>query len=164
MAYRFGRNSILRMQGVDEILTRTAIVALSFSDVDMSIPWRGGVRTAEEQKELFDDGASRCDGYVKKSYHQSGRALDIVPYKDGKIDYKATAEFERFAKIMFAAFAFLQAIDAIPDDVYLHWGGFWSAKDDNNDGYLHTLDDEFGWDCPHWELRPVPQRNVFKFK
>ena len=164
MAYAFGKKSLIRAKGVDDYLLRTAIVALTFSNQDMSIPWRGGVRSAEQQKELFDDGASRCDGFIKKSYHQSGKALDLVPYKNGKINYKDFKGFQEFAKVMLATFCFLQALGQIPEQYYLHWGGFWSAKDENKDGYIHHQDDQFGWDSPHWELRSRPQNNVLKFK
>lgn len=164
MAYSFGRKSITRTTGVKEYLVRTAVVALNFSSVDMTIPWRGGKRTALQQNELFDSGSTRCDGYEKKSYHQSGKAIDIVPWYNGKQDYKATDRFESFAKTMFATFKFLQTIGQVPADVYLHWGGFWSATDNNGDGILSHIDDEFGWDQPHWEIRSKPQRNVLKFK
>ena len=164
MSYSFGRSSLRRGQGVDDSLLRTAVTALSYSDVDMTIPWRGGLRTAEEQQELFDSGTTRCDGTIKKSYHQSGKAIDIVPWYNNKIDYRAADRFESFAKKMFATFEFLQALGQIPKDVYLHWGGFWSARDENGDGYLHHIDDKFGWDQPHWEIRSKPQKNVLKFK
>lgn len=163
MGYSFGITSHRRMQGVDNILTEVAITTLSFSPVDMTVTWRGGLRTAEEQKELFDAGNSRCDGYYNISYHQSGKALDLVPWYKGKVDNKATDRFEMFAKHMFAIFQMFQAIGKIPKDVFLHWGGFWSAKDNNNDGILSYIDDELGWDKPHWELRSRPQKNVLKF-
>ena len=162
MAYSFGRTSHKRMLGVDDALTRTAVTALSFSPIDMSIPWRGGLRTASQQKELFDMGNSRADGYRNKSYHQSGKALDIVPFVDGEIDYTATDRFVEFANLMLETFKFLQAIGQIPRDLYLHWGGFWSAKDNNGDGILSTINDEFGWDKPHWEIRTKPQTKALK--
>jgi len=152
------------MQGVNELLTKVAITALSFSPVDMTITWRGGLRTAAQQKELFDAGNSRCDGYKVKSYHQSGKALDIVPWFNGEVDYKATDRFETFAKHMFATFEMFKTTNKIPEGAYLHWGGFWSAKDINKDGILSHIDDKFGWDQPHWELRSKPQKNVLIFK
>ena len=164
MGYSFGRTSKRRMNGVDATLQLVAAHALANSSVDMSVSWRGGLRTAEQQKELFDAGNSRCDGYDKKSYHQSGKALDIVPYYKGKIDYSATDRFETFAKTMFDTFEDLRSRGFIPKNTYLHWGGFWSAKDNNGDGILSHIDDKLGWDKPHWELRSKPQKSVLKFK
>ena len=34
-------------------------------------------RTDEEQKRLFDKGSSKCDGKIKISPHQRGKAMDI---------------------------------------------------------------------------------------
>ena len=34
-------------------------------------------RSKEEQKRLFEAGLSKCDGEVKQSLHQKGRAVDI---------------------------------------------------------------------------------------
>lgn len=35
------------------------------------------LRSKEEQRRLFDKGVSGCDGTIKKSAHQSGKAMDI---------------------------------------------------------------------------------------
>lgn len=164
MGYAFGNSSINRTKGVNKILVMVATMSLAYSPVDMSIPWMGGNRSAKDQKKLFDAGNSRCDGTIKKSYHQSGQALDIVPYINSSITYKAKKEFQMFAKIMFTTFKYLQDVGQISKNLYLHWGGFWSATDTNKDGYLNNVDDKFGWDQPHWELRTKPQRNVLIIK
>lgn len=39
------------------------------------------MRTAEEQNILYKRKVTKCDGYTKKSNHQSGMAFDIVPSK-----------------------------------------------------------------------------------
>lgn len=39
-----------------------------------------GLRTAEQQNEKFRNGASKLDGYNKKSCHQSGNAVDFIPF------------------------------------------------------------------------------------
>jgi len=53
------------------------------------------LRSAEEQNRLFQKGVSGCDGYKKKSRHQSGKAMDIYlvkTRKDGSVyvDYNWT--------------------------------------------------------------------------
>lgn len=78
--FRWGSTSKRRMEGVNPLLVEFANRLLHESPWDLSIPWRGGVRTAEQQKEIFDRGASKADGYNKKSYHQSGNAIDICIY------------------------------------------------------------------------------------
>ncbi len=41
------------------------------------------LRTAEQQKALYDQGLTNCDGTKRLSSHQSGRALDAVLERDG---------------------------------------------------------------------------------
>ena len=57
------------------------------------------LRSREEQKRLYDLGASKCDGEVKISAHQKGMAMDIyfvVTREDGTVhidyDYKETSD------------------------------------------------------------------------
>ena len=87
--HRWGKTSRKRMEGVNPILIEFAERLLHESPYDLTIPWMGGLRTPEEQREIYDRGASRCDGVEKKSYHQSGNAIDIVAYAktvDGMYD------------------------------------------------------------------------------
>lgn len=162
--YQFGATSRKRMIGVDDRLLETINEALDWSDVDMTVPWRGGVRTAKQQRVIYDDGHSRADGYNKKSYHQSGFALDVIPWIGDSGSYTAIKEILYFAKIVFAIFNYKKAIKEIDADVYLHWGGFWGAQDKNKDGLLSSLDDKTGWDLAHYELRSSPQKRVLTIK
>jgi peptidoglycan L-alanyl-D-glutamate endopeptidase CwlK len=165
MKYQFGSTSKKRAKNVSEYLINAADEALAASLTDMTIPWRGGRRTAKQQREIYDRGASKADGYGVKSYHQSGKALDIIPYFDGKGHYfDVDSEFIEFAKLMFMAFDNMKEAGEVPSDVYLHWGGFWGDEDLNNDGFLEAFVDKTGWDKAHWELRPYPQRNILKLK
>ncbi len=38
-------------------------------------------RSDEEQKRLFDQGKSKCDGYNVRSRHQLGKAADLYPMR-----------------------------------------------------------------------------------
>lgn len=118
MAFKFSRSSIERMNGVDKNLRNVAYRALQISKVDFGIPAYGGRRTAEEQKQLFDDGKSQLDGTEKKSYHQTGKALDVYAFVDGK----ASWEPEHLAMV---ATAMLQAASEM--GVKLEWGGLWKS-------------------------------------
>ena len=47
------------------------------------------LRSAEEQKRLFDKGLSKCDGTEKISNHQKGIAADIyLVNDDGSVNYE----------------------------------------------------------------------------
>lgn len=82
--FEFGDTSLRRLKYVDDRLIELLNTAIKVSTIDMTIPWMGGKRSAEEQNKLFKDGVSRCDGYDKKSYHQSGLAVDVAPFVNGK--------------------------------------------------------------------------------
>jgi peptidoglycan L-alanyl-D-glutamate endopeptidase CwlK len=94
----------------------------------------GGVRTAEDQNAIFKEGNSKCDGYKKESYHQSGNALDIIP--TGEAPYTQTRKFNKFAQIMFKTWQELLVSGEVKGVLY--WGGHWG---------------ESGWDKPHWEIK-----------
>ena len=64
--------------------------AIKLTQQDFTIIKSGGFRTAEQQNEIFKKGYSLCDGYEKKSYHQSGNAVDLVPFINGKASWSAT--------------------------------------------------------------------------
>ena len=106
---------------VDERLVRVAHRAIQISKIDFGIPTDGGIRTAERQHELFEDGKSKADGYHKRSPHQSGRALDFYAYVDGK------ASWDREHLAMVAA-AFLQAASEL--GIRVRWGGLFRSFSD----------------------------------
>jgi peptidoglycan L-alanyl-D-glutamate endopeptidase CwlK len=126
--FKFGENSEHRMIGVNYQIIEVAKLALSISPIDFGIPKHGGLRTAEEQQKLFNDKASQLDGTIKKSYHQSGMALDVFAYVDGK------ASWDEFHLTMVAA-AMLEAANRL--SVNMRWGGHWSNFKD----------------MPHFEVR-----------
>jgi len=117
MSFALSKRSKERMVGVHPYLVLVANRAIQITQVDFGIPQDGGVRTAERQRVLFDDKASKCDGTVKKSYHQSARALDFYAYVDGK----ASWDKGHLAQV---AAACLQA--AIELDIDIEWGGLWN--------------------------------------
>lgn len=116
------------MKGIDQRLIDIAERAIEITRIDFGIPELGGLRSAPEQRELFKKGLSRCDGYNLESYHQSGKALDVYAYVDGK----ASWETEHLAQV---ACAMLQAAAELGHA--LKWGGLWASFKD----------------MPHFELR-----------
>jgi len=93
--------------------------AIVDSPFDFGIPQFGGLRTAEDQKSLFDKGVSRCDGYKHKSYHQSGNAFDIYAYVDGK----ASWDVDHLTVIADHIICVAQE----QFSVELEWGGNWKT-------------------------------------
>lgn len=114
--YKFSINSAKVLAGVDSRLREIANRALEISKVDFGIPASGGMRTAAEQKSLFDYGKSQLDGFKKKSYHQAGKALDVYAYVDGKASWDES-------HLSMVACAMLQAASEL--GYKLEWGGLW---------------------------------------
>lgn len=81
--YKFSQTSLRRLKNVDERLVDLMKLSLSRSPVDFGIAYLGGFRTAEEQHELYMSDVSTKDGYLMKSKHQFGEAVDFIPYVEG---------------------------------------------------------------------------------
>jgi len=148
MAYAWGKTSKRRMEGVNPYLIECAEMTISQSIYDLTIPWRGGTRSAKEQNEAFKDKASKCDGYKILSYHQIeaanngfGNALDIIPYMPKGVDpYKETRRLNYIGRLMLTNWQeliFKYAQEGIDIGVMI-WGGTFGAN---------------GWDKPHFEVR-----------
>lgn len=114
--YKLSKSSEKNMQGIDPRLVEIINEALNISVMDFGIPSGGGLRTAEQQRVMFDNKVSKCDGTKNKSYHQTGKAFDIYAYVDGK------ASWER-AHLTTVATAMLQAAAKL--GYPLQWGGLW---------------------------------------
>lgn len=118
------------MEGVNKDLVFIATLALENCNFDMRIPWMGGLRTDEDQNKIFERGFSRCDGYDKKSYHQSGNAIDIIPVNLYD-DIEAESAFHEFSILM------KQYWFDYKRKGELEWGGDWSSFIDK----------------PHWQVK-----------
>ena len=115
--FNFSKKSHERMITADPRLVEIAMLAIKISKVDFGIPEFGGKRTHIEQRELFDRGASKCDGTRLKSKHQSGLALDVYAYVDGKASWDT-------GHLTSVAVAMLQAANRL--GYKLSWGGLWT--------------------------------------
>lgn len=139
MKYKFSDASLNRMAGLNVELKKLLFLALKRTPIDFGIAWYGGFRTEEMQNELFKKvpKVTSKDGYVKKSKHQSGLAVDLMPYVKGK----ATPSKENYlilAGVMFAA--------ANELGLTLRSGMDWDMDSE------YIVDQTFN-DYPHFELR-----------
>jgi peptidoglycan L-alanyl-D-glutamate endopeptidase CwlK len=121
MSFKLGQNSLNNRAGVDPRLIEISDRAIQISIIDFGIPSSGGMRTVEDQAKLFTAGKSKADGRTHKSYHQTGRALDVYAYVDGK----ASWEKEHLAIV---AVAMMQAANELGHR--LEWGGLFRSFTD----------------------------------
>ena len=129
MSYQLSNRSLSRLKGVNPRLIAIIEDAIKTSPHDFGIPREGGRRSAEDQHVLFLKGASKCDGYEKKSYHQSGNAFDIYGYANGKAHWNIEILTEIAEHILEVA--------KVRHNINLIWGGNWKSFRD----------------YPHFEMR-----------
>lgn len=140
MNYRLSQRSLNRLEGVNPILIDILKIAIINSPYDFGIPMWGGLRTAEDQHQLFLRGVSQLDGYNKKSNHQSGNAFDIYLYINGKASWDRN-KLEEVAR-------HIQKVAKKEFNTTLRWGGDWDM-----DGIRVDKDsDENFFDGAHLEL------------
>lgn len=82
MSFRLGKASEANLVGVDSGLVEVVRRAILITDIDFSV--HDGLRTLEEQKKLVASGASR----TLDSLHLVGKAVDLVPYVNGKLRWE----------------------------------------------------------------------------
>lgn len=138
--YKFSKRSLKRLKGVEPLLIAIFVDAISDSPYDFGIPRSGGYRSASEQNKLYKEGKSQRDGYKRRSYHQSGKAIDIFLYIGGKA-YWDKDKLEEVAK-------HIQKVAKDKYKVELIWGGDW-----DNDGNRvdHDPDEKF-FDGAHFQI------------
>lgn len=129
------QRSLDRLKGVKQVLIDILNEAIKTSPYEFQISPDGGIRSSERQKELFEKGASKCDGIIKKSKHQTGDAYDIYLNKEVGT---AMWDKEKLTKVQ-------HHIKEVAMDmgVELSLGCDWKRKPT----------DKYGWDCPHGEIK-----------
>lgn len=118
------------MAGVNTKLINVVRLAIIRTPIDFGVAYMGGLRTAEEQKVLFDQGYSKCDGYTLKSYHQSGNAIDLNVFVGGK-----TVENKEMLCVI-AGVIFSCASEL---GIKLRWGLDWDQDGDVRDNTFNDM-------------------------
>jgi len=95
-----------------------------------------GLRTQEEQQALYAKGRTQPgnivthkDGIERRSRHQDGMAVDVVPYfaEEPHIRWDDIEAFKNFGSFVKGVAAILQDCGVIAHR--LEWGGEWNWKD-----------------------------------
>lgn len=128
--FAWGRSSKVRLLGVHKILRIFADRLIDRVSIDITIPYRGGRRTAETQYDIFvnGNGATQRDGYTKKSYHQTGKALDIVAAGKTIEQMYDIDSLEHIMEVAEVVWCEMQE-EGLTEGYTLELGGHWSWKD-----------------------------------
>lgn len=134
--YKFGKSSKEKLVSVDHRLERIFNEVIKIIDCSVI----QGFRTAEQQKELYAKGRTEAgnivtnkDGIIKKSMHQTGLAVDVIPYP---IDWNDRERFVLLAGIVKGI--------ASQMNIRIRWGGDWNSN--------NKFSDETFIDLPHYEI------------
>jgi peptidoglycan L-alanyl-D-glutamate endopeptidase CwlK len=118
--FKLTETDLARLKGVDPSLVKVIIEAAKTAKTPFKV--LEGLRTAAKQAEYFKKGTSRLDGVKKKSKHQIGRAVDIVPVVNGKVEFRSWVPFYPMAENVLATAKRL--------GVKVTWGGSWKSFPD----------------------------------
>lgn len=121
MTFKLSQKSLNKLEGVHEDLQKVVHKAIALTKVDFGVTC--GLRTVEEQKALYAQGRTKPGKIVTwtmNSRHLTGKAVDLVAYKDGKVSWD-----EKLYKDIAAAM--LEAAEML--NVKLVWGGSWDKPD-----------------------------------
>ena len=114
MTYKLSQRSLDRMEGVDERLVAVAKAAIGHTKTDFGVIC--GLRTIEEQRELYNKGASK----TMKSKHIDGNALDLMAYVGSRGSWEIKLYFDIADAVKEAA---------IDVGVAMRWGAAWHIND-----------------------------------
>ncbi len=141
--FEFSKRSLDKLDQVWQPLAALSHRVLDISDIDFAIT--DGLRTADEQNALYEIGrtkeldrgiVTKLDGYKRRSYHQSGFAVDFAVYSRGKINWDNKDEYRYIGRLFKKEFAAMQKKCLMPLNMKLNSGGL-----------------DWGWDFPHIEIK-----------
>lgn len=113
--FKLTPTDLQRLKGVDQRLVNVILKAAETADTPFKV--LEGLRDAKTQMKYFKAGTSKLDGVKKKSKHQIGKAVDIVPLINGKPEHRSWKPFYPMADNV------LKAAKALK--VPVTWGGSW---------------------------------------
>lgn len=137
--FKLSKSSRDNLKDVRSEIIQLVERVLEKSPHDFGIPGDGGKRTAERQNELYKKRPriTHLDGYIKKSYHQSGNAFDIFVYDEHGACWDCTEKYREIADIVKAEFDLMKEECIFGESEFLRWGGDWTKFTD----------------LPHFEIR-----------
>ncbi len=124
--FKLSSKSLARLEQVDIKLAAVIRRAIELTEVDFTVTQ--GRRTQEYQDELYARGRTKPGKIVtwtRKSKHIEGKAVDLAPYVNGRIEWDDNGKLGLWPKI---ADAVKRA--AKEQGVEVFWGGDWTKTID----------------------------------
>jgi peptidoglycan L-alanyl-D-glutamate endopeptidase CwlK len=124
--FKFSNSSLQRLSTVNTQLQKLSNEVLTISPIDFAITC--GIRTEQEQVELYKAGKSKCDGIKTISKHQLGKAIDICPCINGKLDYGAETDLFFIIGLFYA--------EAKELKIDIRVGALWDGESIKENGFV----------------------------
>jgi peptidoglycan L-alanyl-D-glutamate endopeptidase CwlK len=115
MAFKLGKRSLERLEGVHEDLRAVIERAITLTPIDFTV--LEGLRSLERQRKLYNSRAST----TMNSRHLTGHAVDIAPYVDGEVRWDWPLYYPVASAVKKAA---------VELGVDVEWGGDWTKFKD----------------------------------
>ena len=155
MTFKLSQRSITNLDGVHPDLVKVVHTAIEKTSTDFGVIY--GVRTLEEQKELFEKGASKTmNSYHLRQADGFSHGVDLMAYVGPRASWEISL-YDDLADAMKVA--------ARHHNVHIRWGGAWSVDDIRVwDGTMEEAMNSYVdlcrsqgkrpfFDGPHFELR-----------
>jgi len=155
---QFGKSSMAKLMTCHRDIQVVMLEVIKISEVDFGVTH--GIRTPEEQLELFKKGrhylngkwvvkepgkiVTHMDGTDKKSRHNHdpARAVDIAAYVNGKYNWDPT-HLTYLAGVIMGLSSYFKSIGKVENEMV--WGANW-----DDDGEL--VNDHTFIDMPHFQI------------
>ena len=126
--FKLSRSSKKNLKGVKESVNQLVERSIKKSVHDFGIPQYGGIRTPQEQNNLYHrkPNVTNLDGFKKKSYHQSGWAFDIFLYDEHGACWDCKKSYKEIKETIFKEFEIMKAEGLFDENQFIEWGGDWS--------------------------------------
>jgi hypothetical protein len=127
MEFKLSRNSKKNIKDIDKRLIKLVNRVLKKSEIDFGIPSNGGMRTAQQQNNLFHQRpkVTQIDGFKRTSYHQTGKAFDIFVYDEHGACWDCKEKYVSLSILFKEEFAIMQNECIFEEEEELQWGGDW---------------------------------------
>lgn len=141
--YKLGKNTKENLESIMKSGRPASVVLvyavsdfINYTPVDFCILKTGGLRATSMQQAVFRAGNSKCDGVEKRSKHQDGLAVDLVPWVNGAPSWESKYTF-----YLSGAFMSYCLVRGLPISSGADWDG---------DGNLRD-----GWDPCHMQIKDI---------
>jgi peptidoglycan L-alanyl-D-glutamate endopeptidase CwlK len=133
MIFKFSKSSISRLETVDPKLQTLAREVLKLSPIDFAIT--EGLRTPQRQAQLYRDRKTK----TLNSKHLEGKAIDICPIIDNKLNYDSRDD------IMFLAGLFYGVASQL--NIEIRVGALWDNNSIAKNNFIDAYHIELKENC-----------------